>query len=171
MSVAMPVVEPRTPFATREAPVIPAGANSAASSISTPAVSRLKAASVAAGGKLHEKGLAETDRSFALAIHLSPFAGMLLPVLFLAPVVLWLMRKDRSRFVDDHGREMSNVLINSVIITVAAAVFSLPIVTLIITVPAVVIWYIVIVISQIRAALAASRGEYFRYPMVMRFLT
>ena len=96
---------------------------------------------------------------------------MVLPLLFLAPVVLWLIRKDQSRFVDDHGREMTNVLINSAIITVSAAIFSLPIITLVITIPALAIWYVVIVISQIRAAIAASKGEYFRYPMVVRFLT
>ena len=33
-----------------------------------------------------------------------------------------------------------------------------------------VLW-IVAVVSLIRAAIAAGRGEYFRYPVTMRFLT
>ena len=170
MSIAMPVVEPilqrppaQTPPQAQSAPPPP---------VPSPApVPPPTVASVDSNGKLHESGLSEADRSFALAIHLSPFAGMVLPLLFLAPVVLWLIRKDQSRFVDDHGREMTNVLINSAIITVSAAIFSLPIITLVITIPALAIWYVVIVISQIRAAIAASKGEYFRYPMVVRFLT
>jgi len=171
MSIAMSAAEPSSPFACPPAPqaLRPPPPPSLSPSLA-PSFAPAEA-SVAPNGKLRENGLAETDRSFALAIHLSPFAGMMLPLLFLAPVVLWLIRKDHSRFVDDHGREMTNVLINSVIITVAAAIFSLPVITLIITIPAVAIWYVVIIISQIRAAVAASKGEYFRYPMVMRFLT
>jgi len=166
MSIAMPVLEPQAvEYPVFEPRVSPAPAT--VSVVTPPQAEPM----VTVNGKLQENGLSETDKHFALAIHLSPFAGMMLPLLFLAPVVLWLIRKDQSRFVDDHGREMTNVLINSIVVTMALAVFSIPVITLIVTIPALAIWYVVIIISQIRAAVAASRGEYFRYPMVMRFLT
>lgn len=128
---------------------------------------------VGSDGRLRIEHLAETDRNFGVAIHLSPFGSFIFPLLILAPVVLWLLRKDRSAFVDDHGREMTNVLITGLIVTAVSTVFSLITigVGMVIAVPLWAIWHIVIIINQVRGALAASRGEYFRYPMVFRFLS
>ena len=64
----------------------------------------------------------QTDRNFALAIHLSPLAAFILGPLLLAPFVLWLMRRDESAFVDDHGREMANALISFLLYHVIAIV-------------------------------------------------
>ena len=32
-------------------------------------------------------------------------------------------------------------------------------------------WHIVIIIAQVRGAVAASNGQYFRYPMIIRFIS
>ncbi len=122
-----------------------------------------------ATGRLQDQRLASTDRNFAMWMHVSvllalfvvgPFAGV-------APLILWLSRRDRSPFNDDHGREVVNMSITGVIvlgvgmITLATGIGML-------VVP---IWLIIILIGLIRGAVAASNGEYFRYPMTIRFLT
>jgi len=120
---------------------------------------------VAPNGRLRLNGLSDTDRNLAVATHLSPYGFFIIgPFALLAPLVLWLIRKDQSAFNDDHGREIINFMISLLawglicVFTVIGLLF-LPVVL------------VVAFISPIRAAAAASRGEYFRYPMTFRFLS
>lgn len=120
-------------------------------------------------GRLRIDGLSQTDRHLGVAVHLTPFIGFFFPLAVLTPLVLWLVRKDRSTFIDDHGREMVNVLISSLLVCIGGFVGGF--LTLGLAWVAAVAWHIVMAISMIRAAVAANRGEYFRYPMTFRFLS
>ena len=117
-------------------------------------------------GRLQDQRLDSTDRNFAMWMHVSvllalfvvgPFAGV-------APLILWLSRRDRSPFNDDHGREVVNMSITGVIVLGVGMVTGIGMLVL-------PIWLIIILIGLIRGAVAASNGEYFRYPMTIRFLT
>lgn len=119
------------------------------------------------GIRVREEGLTESERNYAVAIHVTPFAGLLFGPAVLVPLILWLVRKDDSAFNDDHGREVVNVLITGAIFTFVGGVLALAIIPII----ALVIWYVVIAVNLVRGALAASRGEYFRYPMTLRILS
>jgi uncharacterized Tic20 family protein len=138
MSIAMPVVEPRPDANPRPGAVAPAG-------------------------PLREEGLSDTDRNYAIAIHLTPLAGLAFAPLVFMPFVLWLIRKDKSAFVDDHGREVVNLLISMI-------VFAATVIT-VITIPFVIAWVIAMAVNLIRGAVAASNGQYFRYPMILRFIS
>ncbi len=107
--------------------------------------------------------ISDTDRHFGVGIHLSPLAAFVIGPLILAPLVLWLIRKDTSTFVDDHGRETINALISFVIYHVVAVITVIGIIAL-------PVLYIVGAVNLIRGAVAASRGDFFRYPMTIRFL-
>ena len=120
----------------------------------------------APSGRLRFEGLPSADRTVAMWTHLAPliafpFIYVLAPI---APLVLWLSRKDVSSFVDDHGREVLNMSITGLIVLLVGGLIP------IIGWCAVVIWYIVAFINIIRGSVAASGGEYFRYPMTLRFL-
>ncbi len=106
----------------------------------------------------------DTDRNYSVGIHLAPLAAFVFAPLILASLVLWLVRKDESPFVDDHGRETMNALISFVIYHFIAIVSVIGIVAL-------PVLYVVGVVNLIRGAVAAGRGEFFRYPMTMRLLT
>lgn len=113
-------------------------------------------------GRVRVEGLADTDRNYAIGCHLSPFAVPIIgPFALIVPLVLWLVRKDRSPFVDDHGREVINYLLSS-------ALFSIVFVWTLV-VPVVIA--ILVCMNLIRGSIAASNGEYFRFPMTIRFLT
>jgi uncharacterized Tic20 family protein len=105
----------------------------------------------------------DSDRNYALGIHLSPLAALVFGPAILAPVVLWLIRKDKSEFVDDHGRETINALLSFLLYHVVAVVTVIGLVVL-------PVLYIVGMISLVRGAIASGRGEFFRYPMTLRFL-
>ena len=117
--------------------------------------------------RLRDNGANETDRNYAIGMHISPLVLTVIgagPLALIAPLVLWLVRKNHSAFDDDHGREVINFGIS----------FFLWHVILAITVIGLVLWpviWIVAIVNNIRGAVAASRGEYFRYPMTMRFLS
>ena len=118
-----------------------------------------------ATGKLQNQGITATDRHWSMWMHLSvllafmvigPFAGV-------APLIMWLSRRDRSVFNDDHGREVLNMSITGVMLIVIGMITGIGMVVWL-------VWAIVALIALIRGAVAASNGEYFRYPMTIRFI-
>ncbi len=118
------------------------------------------------GSRLRAEGLTESDRNYSIAMHLTPLVLSLIgvwPMSLLAPLIFWLVRRNHSAFNDDHGREVFN--------------FSLSIflwhIILALTVVGLILWpvlWVVAIVSSIRGAVAAGNGEYFRYPMTIRFL-
>ncbi len=117
-------------------------------------------------GRLRVQGLSETDRNFGIAIHISPYAGFIGigPLALLIPLILWLVRKDRSAFNDDHGKEMVNFLISLIVLTIVLAITIIGII-------AIPVLWVAAIVNTIRGAIAAGRGEYFRYPATIRFLS
>ena len=115
-------------------------------------------------GRLRQRHLTDSDRNYSIAIHLSPLAGFaFFPFIFI-PIVLWAVRKDQSAFNDDHGREMTNVLLSFCLYNVAAIITVIGLIAL-------PVLYVIGIINLIRGAMAAGRGEYFRYPMTVRFIS
>ncbi len=118
--------------------------------------------------RLRHPELQDSERNFAIAMHLSVLAGTILWPLMFMPLVLWLIQKDKSAFVDDHGREVLNMLISCFIILPCLLVIG--VLTVFLGWVAAIAWGIVIFINMIRGAVAGSNGEFFRYPMIFRFL-
>jgi hypothetical protein len=120
------------------------------------------------GMPVREQDLQDIERQCAVAIHLSSLAGLVVPFAFVVPLVLWLIKKDESVFIDDHGREVVNMMISALIFSVAATVLSF---CLLLPALVLLVWCVVMVISMIRGAQAAWRSDYFRYPMILRILS
>ena len=106
-------------------------------------------------GKLRENDLVNASRHFAVAIHLSPMVLSLagaFPFSLLAPLVLWLVRRNEHPFEDDHGREVLNFCLS----------FLLWHFVTLVTVVGVVLWpvlWLVMLINSIRGAIAAGNSE------------
>ena len=110
------------------------------------------------------------ERQFAMWMHLSLLGNIVAPlVIIIVPLVMWQVRKADSPFLDDHGRETVNFHI-SLYLYMLAIIPVLIMLTCgvgVVLIPGI---YILGVIGMIAAARAASRGEYYRYPMTIRFL-
>jgi uncharacterized Tic20 family protein len=120
--------------------------------------------SVKTNGNLHEEGVTDNDRHTAVAMHLSPLAFIWIgPFAMAIPLVLWLIRKDHSRFADDQGRECVNFMISFVVLHFLLALT-------VVGVALIPVLWVVAVVSLIRGAMTAGRNEYFRYPVTIRFL-
>lgn len=100
------------------------------------------------------------DRSMALLCHvLGIFTG------FLGPLILWAIKKDQSRFVDHHGKQALNFQLSMLLYWVVAF-FSIFLLVGIFLVPVLMLLGIII---PIVAAVAANRGEMYRYPLTINF--
>lgn len=128
-------------------------------------------------GRAYEPDVADDERTYAVLLHLSLLGYVVAPFLmFVAPLVMWLVKKDESRFIDDHGRETLNFHITLMIYT-----FVLPLATGLIAlvtcglgiplvIAAALLPFVLGIIGMIAAATSANRGEYYRYPMTLRFI-
>lgn len=117
------------------------------------------------------------ERTWAMFAHLSALlAGLIastvgMPFLsFLAPLVIYLMKKDESAFIADQAREALNFNICVSIIMFALALFSLLIITMIITIPLMIILGLVALVLTVIAAIKANDGIAYRYPFNFRLV-
>ena len=115
-------------------------------------------------GRLRQWHLTESDRNYSIAMHLSPLAGFAFFPFIFSPILLWALRKNESAFNDDHGREMTNAVLSFLLYHVVAIITVIGLVAL-------PVLYVIGIINLIRGAMAAGRGEYFRYPMTIRFIS
>ena len=111
-------------------------------------------------GRLHQEGVSESNGNIAILMHLSyPIAYFFLsmgPLALLIPLAIWLIYRSQSAFIKDQGQDAVNFGISMMIYHLL--IFLVPI-----------IW-LVLIVNGIRGAKAAHRGEYFRYPITIRFL-
>jgi uncharacterized Tic20 family protein len=100
------------------------------------------------------------DRTMAMLCHLG---GIL--TAFIVPLIIWLIKKDQSKFVDDQGKEALNFQITILIGYLIAALPS----CFLMGVPSLAVWIIAVVLG-IMGAVAANKGEVYRYPLNIRFI-
>jgi len=117
-----------------------------------------------ATGQIQE-GLNANDRHWAMWTHLSVLLAFMVmgPFAAVAPLAMWLSRRQSSAFIDDHGREVMNMSITGVLLFILGMATGIGMI-------AWLVWAIVAIIALVRGAVAASNGEYFRYPMTIRFI-
>lgn len=110
--------------------------------------------------------VSQDSRNLATLSHLSSFTVFLGLPPVVGPLVVWLLKRD-DPWVEYHAKEALNFNISFMIYGLVAALAIILLVGLILL-PAVVIgWFIL----TIRAAIRTSNGEYYRYPMTMRFVS
>lgn len=107
------------------------------------------------------------ERQWILLAHLAGFAGFVFPFgNVIGPLVVWLLKKEKSPLVEEHAREALNFQISITIYAVIASILFFVIVGMVLL----PILIIVQVVLMIKAALAADRGEFYRYPLTFRFI-
>lgn len=92
---------------------------------------------------------------------------------FIGPLVIWLMKKDQSRFVDLHGREALNWSFSMFLYQIALVVLTviglfvpfLPCLCL----PLYLALVVTDIVLKVMHAIAASNGQVRRYPMSIPF--
>jgi uncharacterized protein len=107
-------------------------------------------------------------RMWAMICHLSalasftciPFAGLI------APLVIWLLKREQHPFLDQQGREAVNFQISMAIYGIVSAILIFVVIGFLMLL-ALIIMDLVLVIT---AAIRANDGINYRYPLTIRFL-
>lgn len=97
--------------------------------------------------------------------------GMLLHILalvtgFVGPLILWLVKKDSSRFVDDQGKEVLNWCITLAIAYMACFLLMFVIIGVFLLPLLVLVQFIFAIVGAVQA----SKGVAYRYPFALRLL-
>ncbi|MDL4842668.1 DUF4870 domain-containing protein [Aquibacillus sp. LR5S19] len=101
------------------------------------------------------------ERLYALLIYLLSF-----PFPIIGPLIIWLLKREESDFIDYHGKEYCNFLISytiyltvsGILVIVLIGIILLPLVGLLLT------------IFTIVAAVKSYGGEKYRIPLIFHFI-
>ena len=114
-----------------------------------------------------EQGISKEARTWAMVAHISAVAGFVFPFgNVIAPLLIWILKKEESPFVDDQGKEALNFQIS---ITIYVLI-SIVLVFVIIGIPILIIVGIFALIMTIIGAINAYDGKTYRYPLTFRVI-
>lgn len=108
----------------------------------------------------YEKEIPLNERVFAAAIWVISFFTA-----FIGPILIWLIKKDDSEFINQHGKEYFNLLISYFIYYVIAAILSLIFIGVFIA----LILAVLQLVFTIIAAIKAFDGQVYRIPGIIHF--
>jgi uncharacterized protein len=130
----------------------------------------------------HPSGLSSESRGWAIGAHLGGLVlgiGTVAVLGFLAPMVVWLLKRDEDAFVDHHAKEALNFQLTVLVAVLASLVLAVPAIIFgaitlgvgfvlvgLLVLAAAVAWFVLPIIGTVKA----SNGEGFRYPLTIRFV-
>jgi uncharacterized Tic20 family protein len=107
------------------------------------------------------------EKSFLLLMHLSQFAGLIVPGAGLAlPIVMWLTNKDNNERIDQQGKYITNWIISVVIYLAASAILTIIFIGII----GLFAVGIAALVFPIIGAIKANEGEIWKYPLTIQFI-
>ncbi|MEO5721467.1 MAG: DUF4870 domain-containing protein [Chthoniobacterales bacterium] len=114
-------------------------------------------------------------RTWTVLCHASSLLGFFVPVFghILGPLIIWLVKRDESAEVNEHGKESLNFQISMFIYTSALGVVTFILMFVLIgflLLPLFAVLFLADIILVIIAALKANEGELYRYPLTIRLI-
>lgn len=107
------------------------------------------------------------ERMWAVLCHLAGLLGFVLPLANIAaPFIIWSIYRDQYPFVADQGKEALNFQISLTIYVIASAILVLVAIGLLFL----IVLGIFALVVMVLAALNASEGTAYRYPLTIRFI-
>jgi len=108
------------------------------------------------------------ERTWGMLSHLLALSGFI-GVPFgnvLAPLIIWLVKKDQSQFVADQAKESLNFQISLIIYAIIGGIL------IIVLIGFLILGVVIIggIILTIIATIKANSGEHYRYPLTIRLI-
>lgn len=111
--------------------------------------------------------LTSEEKTWAAGCHLSAFAGFCTGIGFvLGPLIVWLLKKESSKFIDDQGKEALNFQLTMFILVIV----SFFLIIVLIGIPMLIVLALLNLIFTIVAGIKASEGVAYRYPINFRLI-
>jgi uncharacterized protein len=111
------------------------------------------------------------SRNWAMGAHLSAILGAMVGGIasFVGPLIVWLLRREDDPYSAAHALEALNFNLTALLIFVAGGIAAL--LTFGLALIPLIVFGVLWLVWSIQAAMAASRGEPYRYPMSIRFIS
>lgn len=105
--------------------------------------------------------ISKDDKTMAMLAHI-----LGLPTQFIAPLIIYLIKKDESEFIATNAKEALNFQITFIILWFIAALSTM----IFIGIALIPILIILDIVFCIQGATAANNGKIYRYPLCFRFI-
>lgn len=108
------------------------------------------------------------ERMWGMITHLSGLAGWFGNGIgwILLPLIIWLIKRDESPFVDEQGKEAINFQISFAIYAMICGIL----IYVLIGIPMIILLSLAQLVLVIIASIKAKDGVSYRYPATIRFL-
>ena len=118
---------------------------------------------------MNEIVMRENDaRNWGLFTHLASFAGYVFPLeSVLGPLVIWLMKKNESSYVDQHGKASLNFQISLVIWSLICIPLCFVLIGFVLLLVLGVVDLVCVILNMVRS----TNGEPASYPLSIRFIS
>lgn len=108
------------------------------------------------------------DRTWGILVHATGFVGLVVPFgNIVAPLLIWAIKKEDSRFVDENGTEAINFQITWTILLIVAAISIIFVIGLVLLPILALAWIALVCIAIVRA----SNDQVYDYPLTIDFLS
>ncbi len=104
--------------------------------------------------------LTNDEKTIGMLCHLTGLISII------GPIIVWLLKKDDSAFVDANGKQAINFQLSIIIYSIGSAFLLIIGIGLVLLFAIGIFAFIMIVIASIKAA----NGEVFQYPMSLQLL-
>jgi len=110
----------------------------------------------------------DEERKWAMFAHIGTFSSMFIPLgNFIAPIVIWQLKKNESEFVVDQAKESLNFQITVLIYALISFLLVFIFIGFFLIFALVIFSLIVVIVAGVKA----NDGEYYRYPMCIRLIS
>jgi uncharacterized protein len=107
------------------------------------------------------------DRTWDVLCHVSALAGFIIPLgNIIGPLIIWLIKKQELPSVDAHGKESLNFQISVSIYMLVSVVLMLVLIGFLLMIVVAIGAIVLIIIASVKA----GNGEFYRYPLTIRFI-
>lgn len=112
--------------------------------------------------------ITDDEKTWGMIVHLAALVAFIASPIgaVLGPLVVWLIKKEQMPFVKDQGKEAMNFNISILLYGLASGVLIFIGIGLLLLMLLGIFWIMFVIIGGIKA----QKGEYFRYPLTIRFI-
>ena len=115
-------------------------------------------------GTFNKPLFGSTQNTYLMLMHLSQFASWLIPFVgIIIPILMWTTNKDNNAEVDRHGKNILNF-------NISYAIYSVALLVILIGIPLLIVLFGVFAVAIVIASLKANNGEYWEYPLSIKFI-
>lgn len=107
------------------------------------------------------------ERQMGMFLHLSQLINIIIPLGgVIVPIVIWQMKKDQMPALDAHGKMVVNWLISSLIYWIISGILAIVVIGFLGMLALVILGIVFPIIGGIQA----NNGEFWEYPLTIKFI-